>query len=390
MHPLLILSLVLLGAYLLLGVELLVHLDATPKIIELPAREGDDLPRVSIIAAARNEERKIEEGLQSLLALDYPALEIVLVNDRSTDRTGAIAHALAEHDARLTVVDIETLPSGWLGKNHALQQGAANASGEFLLFTDADVILERSILRRVVPWINQERIDHLTASPRLIRTSLPLSIFIASFMFFFGMFTRPWRASRPGSREHIGIGAFNLVRAEAYRAVGGHTRIPMRPDDDLKLGLILKRSGARQQFVAGKGAIEVEWYGTLREAIDGLMKNAYSGVEYSPVLLVGALLMGTLFCVWPFIAPFVTTGMVRLVSVATALLILALVAWSSHRSGFRPVWALGFPLGAVTFLWVVLRAAWITHRNGGIRWRDTFYPLAELRANRVERVRGKR
>src|SRR6266850_2473571 len=128
----------------------------------MPARA---VPPMSIIAAARNEARGIEAAVISLLRLDYPALEIIIVNDRSTDETGAILERLARQHSRLTIKNISELPEGWLGKNHALYAGAAVASGTLLLFTDADVVFEPTTLRRAITLMEQDELDHLTAIP---------------------------------------------------------------------------------------------------------------------------------------------------------------------------------------------------------------------------------
>ena len=134
----------------------------------MPAIEAshDDMPTLSIVVPACNEEDTIERGMNSLLALDYPHLEIIAVNDRSTDRTGAILDRLALSDPRLRVLHVETLPAGWLGKNHAMHSGSQAAKGKWLLFTDADVVFAPDALRRTVAFAERECLDHLVLSPR--------------------------------------------------------------------------------------------------------------------------------------------------------------------------------------------------------------------------------
>ena len=168
-------------------------------------------PRLSIITAARNEARRIEVALTSLLRLDYPALEIIAVNDRSTDETGAILERLARQHARLTIKHISELPEGWLGKNYALHVGAAEASGTLLLFTDADVVFEPTTLRRAAALMELDALDHLAAIPDVKVPGIALNAFVAAFGVFFSLYARPWKARDARSRFHIGIGAFNLV-----------------------------------------------------------------------------------------------------------------------------------------------------------------------------------
>jgi len=344
---------------------------------------GGPLPRVSIVIPARNEERNLEEALRSILALDYDNLEIDVVDDRSTDRTGEILDRMAAADPRLRVVRVRELPPGWLGKNHALWLGAEKATGAFLLFTDADVVLEPSALRRAVGAMVADGLDHLTASPSIDRPSALFEMFIGAFSLFFALFTRPWKVKDPKSPSHVGIGAFNLVRAAAYRAVGGHRTIAMRPDDDLKLGKILKAGGCRQEFVFGQGAIRVEWYASVRELIQGLMKNAFSGVDYRVSVVVRATVIQLALLVWPFLAIFLTTGATRWLNLASVLVLLGLCWINAPLAGVRRWHGVGFPVATLLFLYILWRATILTLWNGGIDWRGTHYPLAELKANKV-------
>lgn len=345
-----------------------------------PAQTG---PSVSIIAPARNEARGIEAAVLSLLRLDYPALEIVVVNDRSTDETGAILRQLAIDHPRLKVTTIAALPEGWLGKNYALHVGAAAASGALLLFTDADVVFEPSTLRRAVTLMEEERLDHLAAIPDVRVPGLALTAFMAAFGVFFSMYSRPWKARDPRSRAHVGIGAFNLIRAAAYRAIGGHRAIAMRPDDDMKLGKMLKQHGFRQDAVSGLGLVVVEWYATLRELVDGLMKNAFAGVDYSLVKVAGSTLALFLMNVWPFVAVFLTDGPTRALYSVCVLLIVLIFAISARFGGARLAFVLAYPVAALLFAWIMWRSALIAVTRGTITWRGTAYPLAAMRANKV-------
>ena len=201
----------------------------TRRLRELPVPELEHWPTVSLVAPARNEERNIERAVRSLVQLDYPHLQITLVNDRSTDRTGQILDALAAEFPQLNVVHLTELPAGWLGKNHALQLGADRSRGEWLLFTDADIIFEPTTLRRAIGYALAEKIDHVAATPETRMPSWLLRSFVVAFGVYFLLFVRTWAIRNPRSTAHVGIGAFNLVRTAVYRAVGGHEKIRMRP-----------------------------------------------------------------------------------------------------------------------------------------------------------------
>jgi cellulose synthase/poly-beta-1,6-N-acetylglucosamine synthase-like glycosyltransferase len=340
-------------------------------------------PKVTLVVAARNEERNIAHALRSLLRLDYPDYELIVVNDRSEDATGAILAQMSAHEPRLRVIQVTELPAGWLGKNHALWAGARAAAGDLLLFSDADIVMEPTVLSRAVSYLLEQRADHLAVTPVLAMPSLFLDMFGASFILFFCMFARPWKARDPKSRSHIGIGAFNLVRSAAYWQAGGHQRIALRPDDDMKLGKILKLAGFRQESAYSGGLLVVEWYATLSELVRGLEKNAFAGVDYRlSVLLAGAL--GHLAAsVWPYLAIFLTTGATRAVYAATVALITLLFVDSVRFHGSKGWYAVAFPVTALLFIFILLRTALLNLLQGGITWRGTFYPLKELKANKV-------
>lgn len=349
---------------------------------DLPPLSGP-LPRVSIIIPARNEERNLEEALRSVLALDYDNLEIDVVDDRSTDRTGEILDRMAAVDPRLRVVHIRELPAGWLGKNHALWLGAEKATGDYLLFTDADVVFDPSALRRAVGVMEADRLDHLAASPEIERRGLLFEMFIGTFSLFFALFVKPWKVKDPKSRSHVGIGAFNLVRASAYRAAGGHQVIAMRPDDDLKLGKLLKSRGFHPEFVFGQGVLRVEWYASVKELIQGLMKNAFSAVDYRIAVVVFSSLTQLTIMVWPFLAVFLTSGATRWLNLASVL-VLFLLGWvNAPLAGVRRWHGVGFPLATLLFNYILWRAMLTTLKNDGIDWRGTHYPLSELKANKI-------
>jgi glycosyltransferase involved in cell wall biosynthesis len=345
-----------------------------------PALAG---PPLSLIAAARNEAGKIEGAVTSLVRLDYPALEIIIVNDRSTDETGAILQRLAREHSRLTIIEISELPDGWLGKNHALSVGAAHASGELLLFTDADVVFEPTALRRAVSLMEPDALDHLAAIPDVRVPGVALNAFVAAFGVFFSMYARPWKARDPHSRYHIGIGAFNLLQARTYRAIGTHRAIAMRPDDDMKLGKLVKKRGFRQDVVNGRGCMAVEWYASLRELVDGLMKNAFAGVGYSLWAVAGSTAGLCLMFVWPVLGLFLSHGAARTLN-GVSVLLTVLIFWTSARlTGARLVCVLALPAATLLFAYIIWRSALLAVIRGTVTWRGTVYPLARMRANRV-------
>lgn len=353
------------------------------RLADVPPLADEAMPAVSIVVAARNEERGITAGLRSLLAQDAPRLEVVAVDDRSDDATGAIMDRLAAAEPRLRVLHVTALPRGWLGKNHALWLGASAAAGELILFTDADVVMAPDTLRRAAAYLREHRLDHLTAAMHVDMPGWLLSAFGVTFGVMFVLFTRPWKARDPGARAHVGIGAFNLIRADAYRRIGTHRTIAMRPDDDMKLGKLVKKNGLRQDLVSAVDHVRVEWYHSVGEAVRGLRKNGFAGLDYRLWLVAAATVMQLVFFVFPFAGVFIAHGWGRAFYAGADALLLAIFAGAAREQRASPWLAFAFPLCSLLLLFVIWNATVHALVHRGIEWRGTHYPLDELKANRV-------
>jgi cellulose synthase/poly-beta-1,6-N-acetylglucosamine synthase-like glycosyltransferase len=384
-------GLALSGAALLIlvvtGLDFVLGSRRIAMLAELPPADGDDLPFISVVVAARNEERNIEAALHSMLDLDYPRLEIIVVDDRSEDRTGEIVRRLAgaprQAAPALRTIRIDTLPAGWLGKNHALQRGAAVATGELLLFSDADIIMKRGTLRRAVRYMVDNGVDHLALGPEVIMPGALPAAFGLTGTLFFSFATRPWKARDPRSRAYVGIGAFNLLRRDLYERMGGHRRIALRPDDDMKLGKLVKLNGGKQDFVHGRGLVAVEWYASLGELARGLTKNTFAALNYSVAVVVAATLGQLLLFVWPPVALAVLRGVPQLLALAAVVLVLLMHGEALRVQRGAPLLALLYPVVSLLMIFIMWRSTLLTLARGGIEWRGTRYPLAELRANRL-------
>jgi hypothetical protein len=374
-----------------------------PRLEDVPPEDfADDarLPRLSVVVAARNEEASLEAALTSLLEADYPDLEVIAVDDRSTDATGAILDRLALRYPRLRVVHVRSLPPGWLGKNHALALGADLATGSWLLFTDADVSFSPTVLRRAVAFALRHGFDHVTAAPALLARGLWLRLFVAEFSLAISIWQQPWHAPRPDHRAAVGVGAFNLVRAAAYRATGGYRSLPLAVSDDLALGRVLKGAGFRQSLVVAGGLdaatardarpfLQLQWYPTLRAAVRGLEKNAFAMFDFRAPRVVFWSVAGTLMAVGPLVAAFLAPGWHRLPWLLSLLLACLSFGTAGREILGRFPWPLSlfFPVAQVLLAWTVLRSAWVTLWRGGVSWRDTFYPLEQLRGAQVGPLR---
>jgi GT2 family glycosyltransferase len=372
-------------------VELALGARRVPELADAPAAAlapgHDGGPLVSVIVAARDEAHTIAAGLRSLMALGGPAaaaaVEVVVVDDRSTDGTGDVARQAAMGDPRVQVLRVDALPDGWLGKTHALHEGAARARGAWLLFTDADVVFAPDALARLVGLAEARGADFVAAGPGLELRTWPLALVVNHFLLAFLLYVRPWRVEDPNTREAVGVGACNFVRTSVYRGIGGHERVRLRPDDDVALGRALKRGGARTTFAHGGRMLRVAWYESFGAFARGLEKNAYAGMEYRAWLAVAAVAVTLLGYVGPLVGVVLAGGAARGLFAVAALAQLAMYAALAVRERTRPWLALLYAVAAVLFAWVVARAVWLTVRRGGVEWRGTRYPLALLRTNRV-------
>jgi hypothetical protein len=344
----------------------------------------DRFPKISIVVAARNEAAGIEAALESLLALEYPELEWIVVDDRSDDGTSEVLSSLAARHRPLTIVRVDRLPAGWLGKNHALARGVERASGEWILFTDADVVYkDPTLLVRLVAQALADGTDHVTCVPRLRSGSALCEAFIAFYCMTFMLYFRPWAVRDPKSRGYVGVGAFNLFKKAALEAAGGMAAIRLRPDDDVKLGKILKRSGHRTELVTATDELECEWHPSLGSCLRGLEKSIFPGMDYRVAEAWLAALWTVLFHVLPFLSPLFAEGPALGLWLLAAMAQVYLLCWVAERARLNPVYGFLAPLSALFSVWAILRNTALVLWRGGIEWRGTFYSLEELRSNPV-------
>jgi glycosyltransferase involved in cell wall biosynthesis len=351
-------------------------------------------PRVSVIVPARNEEETIEQALRTLLALDYDNYEVIAVNDRSTDRTGEIMervsqdpHPVAQDATRmghpLRVIHHSELPPGWLGKTHAMWTAANQASGEWLLFTDADVMFKPDSLRRALAYAEAEPADHVVLFPRMIMKRPGEYMMIAFFqtMFMFGH--RPWKVADPSTDDHMGVGAFNLVRRRVYDAVGTYEALRMEVLDDMKLGKVVKNAGFAQRNVFGGDLISIRWGHGAFGIVNNLTKNFFAVLSFQSWRTLLSAFGLAFINLGPFLGIWLAHGWERLpfaIALGSLLMIYVGMSW---RSSVPPYYFLLHPFSTALFIYTLLRSMSMTLWNDGIVWRGTKYPLEELRKGMV-------
>jgi glycosyltransferase involved in cell wall biosynthesis len=342
-------------------------------------RTPDGNPSLTVIVPARNEAADVAACLESLLQQDYNNLQIIAVDDRSSDRTGAIMEALAaEHPHKLHVLHITKLPPGWLGKTHAMSFAARHAGSDYLLFTDADILFRPDALRRCLAEAIATSADHFVTLPTpTIKTHG--EGMLLGFLQVLGLWpTRPWRAADPrATRDFVGIGAFCLLRTSAYRQLGGFEAFRMEILEDLTLARRIKLMELRQRVAVSPGLVRVHWASGAMGVVGVMTKNLFAVFGFHILFLLIACGWLTLFYLAP--VAFLASSATQVPAVIALAAIALLYRLAGRLSGISAWYVVLFPFSTVLFLYSLLRSMVITLKQGGVTWRGTFYPLAELR-----------
>lgn len=368
-------------------------------------------PRVSIVVPARNEERDIELSLTRLLELDYDNYEVIAVNDRSTDRTGELMDRIAKNqvpgtekmgapalasfarpgsleagslqNGRLRVIHHSALPPGWMGKTHAMWTATNAATGDWILFTDADVVFKPDSVRRAIAYAEAEKADHVVLFPQMIMKRPGEFMMIAFFQTLFMFGHRPWKVADPKSKDHMGVGAFNLIRRSTYEAVGTYQALRMEVLDDMKLGKIVKNSGFAQRNVFGGDLISIRWAHGAKGVVDNLTKNFFAVLSFQwPRTIVAAFGLAFLN-LGPFLGVIFAHGWTRLPYAIALASMFSIYMGMSWRSRVPAYYFLLHPVSSVLFIYTLLLSMFHALWNDGIIWRGTKYPLEELRKGMV-------
>lgn len=353
-----------------------------PSLTAIAPFDGPNLPRISILFAARDEAEKMPAALASLLKLDYPNYEVIAVDDRSADATGKILDEVAARDARLKAIHVAELPSGWLGKPHALATAYEKASGEWLVFTDADVRFAPELLRRALAVVQQENADHLTLLVSLDLRGFWEPVALGYLGACFALM-RPWKTREPKSKAYMGVGAFQMVRRATYEAIGTHRRLAMEVVDDMKLGKLVKMGGFRSIVAPSDNLVQVRWQEGFGNIVKGLTKNMFAGMGFSAAMALGVACNTLLLSVLPVFGVIFARGAAQIVAAVAVIAAMLFEAMLMPRAKASRWFGVTHALGALVMVYIILRSMVVTLGRGGVVWRGTFYPLEELRRGQV-------
>lgn len=336
------------------------------------------LPKVSVVVPARNEGSHIEECLQALQKQTYKNLEVILVNDRSDDSTGAVMERYASMSPNWKYIEIKILPDGWLGKNNALEQGGKIATGDYIVFTDGDVVYNPLTIEKTIQSVLTHNLDHLVLSATL-KGDGPLLIAMQA-LFTVGMVSiLQLHKLGKSPNYYVGAGVYNLVKTSLYRSIGGHESIRLEVIDDLMLGKIMVQAGGKPGFMDGRDLISVEWYPNAWQMVKGLEKNGFASVRYSFIKLLAFMTVIYGIYLFPYVGVFIFPMPINLLFGISLFFSHAIMAEVSRRTG-HSIWVTFLlPIAAIYIGFAFLRSAILILSRGQVTWRDTSYSLKLLK-----------
>ncbi len=373
-----------------------------PAMPNLTMIDWDDMPEgaptLTVVVPARDEVEKIGATLDALLAADYPALKVLVVDDRSKDGTAELVDRYVEEYAQrqrsrrpgpgpqsLDAIHIADLPEGWLGKTFALMVATENSESEYLLFTDADVLFSPSVLRRALVYARDTEADHLVVLPTVQVKSWGEGVLLGFLQTLGVWVSRPWKVEDPRARHDVaGVGAFNLVRRQALEQIGGWLPQRLAVLEDVTLGRRLKAAGMRQRLAFAPGMVLVHWASGWGGLLRNMTKNLFAALNFQPLLVLLACLWIGIFFLLPLL------GLAWLPTLFPALVILCCIG-ATYRvlgavSSIDARYAWLYPLGALGMIYAMLRSMVVVMFQRSVVWRGTSYPLRELRYHNNPRV----
>lgn len=369
--------------WVIAAVRVLSGMAGVPRLAKTEPLTDFDCPSVSILVAARDEAARLPEALPTLLAQDYPRYEVIAVDDRSQDATPQILDEFCSRHENLKSIRLAELPRGWLGKSYALTVAHQHASAEWIALVDADVHLTPDVLRRSLALVKEKGWDHLSVIFLLDLKGFWEKTVLSWWLLSILLWLEPWRASDPKSRRFSGSGAFQLLRRSTYESVGTHRRLAMEVVEDIKLGKLVKQAGFGSGVAWSDELVRLRWHQGLCGIVEGLTKNTFAACNYRVSVVLCNLSLLVVFHLLPYFGLVFTRGWPTGLAAISVVVPVLLRAYTDRYYRVSPLYALTSPIGAVVFFYLLLHSTAVVLRQGGLRWRDTFYSLDELRKGLV-------
>ena len=359
------------------------HLD----IIVTPAPLPISAPLISVCIPARNEENNIWYCVESVLVQDNPNLEVVVLDDRSTDGTLTQLREIASRDYRLLPINGSDLPAGWAGKPHALFQASAAARGEWLCFVDADTFLNPNALSACYAKAIESNADLFTTMNQQILGSWWEKVVMPLVMTALSVGFSPRKVNDPNRRDAVANGQFIFIKRSVYEAIGGHEKVKDQIVEDKAIAELVKWGGYRLIVADGSRMINTRMYTSLETMWEGWTKNIYLGLRDNPSMLILGAFGATLAVIaalflpaWPVLGAilyFKNGGWLALIVIVQAFIVWFYLLYLRIRVGYRlniSAWyALTTPLGAGVFAVMMIASAWKVISGQGVTWRGRTY-----------------
>ncbi len=359
------------------------HLD----MIVTPAPPPQDAPLISICIPARNEENNIRNCVDATLLQDYLNIEVIVLDDRSTDATLTQLQQIASHDSRLIPIPGSDLPDGWAGKPHALYQASAVARGEWLCFVDADTFLKPQAISSCYAKALETEADLFTVMTEQVLGSFWEKVVMPLVMTALSVGFSPRKVNDPSRRDAVANGQFILIKRTIYDAIGGHEKVKDQIVEDKALSELIKWNGHRLVVADGMQVVRTRMYTSLPTMWEGWTKNIYLGLrDHVAMLFLGAFgaslgLIAALFLpIWPLL------GLIWYLKgggpMALTVIIEAMLVWGyllyfrvliARKMNISSWYALTTPLGAGIFAAMMLTSAWKVISGQGVTWRGRTY-----------------
>jgi chlorobactene glucosyltransferase len=360
------------------------HLDIVVEPAQPPAA---DAPLISICIPARNEENNIRRCVGSALAQDYPNIEVIVLDDRSTDSTLTQLREIASRDSRLLPINGTDLPDGWAGKPHALFQASAVARGEWFCFVDADTFLSPQAISSCYAKAIETHADMFTTMNEQIVGTFWEKVVMPLVMTALSVGFSPRKVNDPHTHDAIANGQFIMIRRTVYDAIGGHEKVKNQIVEDKAISEQVKWNGHRLIVADGSKLIRTRMYTNLPSMWEGWTKNIYLGLRDHPAMLMlgafGAILsvIAALFLpLWTLLGIdwiFKDGSWLAITVTVQSMIVWGWLIYTRARVARKmkiPAWyALTTPLGAGVFAAMMLTSAWKVISGQGVTWRGRKY-----------------
>jgi len=360
---------------IIIFINLLENLKSMKQEIEFDLKEE---PLVSVLIPARNEEKNIQNCLNSLTNQTYSNLEIIVLDDNSNDKTYEISRTIGHRNKNIRVIKGKKLPPDWNGKNWACQQLSLEAKGKWLLFTDADTIHQPHSVRKAVGAAEKNESDFLSCLPRLIAKTWSEKLYMSIIHFVFVAII-PWKMIKFNrkSKFPFGMGPFMLIKKEMYWKFGGYEAQKKVILDDMGLARLVKDNDGVITILDGTDFVQLRYYNNFKQVWDGFSKNSFDAVGNS---LVFSLII-CVVCYFLFIFPYFSLWgaleshqSVTVPAVEVALLFLMKIILASHFESSL-IFSLFHPFSVLLALAILMNSVRLSLFGKNIEWKERYYPI---------------